>query len=109
MSLYADYLLERTDDKIIELDNGFATYRYLNNDQVYIIDIYVKPNVRKIGMASELADLICTEAKSRGCKELIGTVNLTCKGIENSIKILLAYGMTPSSAYDNTIFFKKEL
>lgn len=106
-SLYAQYLNERTDDKIIELDEGFATYRYLNNDQVYIIDLFVLPEFRKKGMASRLADMICAEARTKGCKELIGTVNPSCKGTNASIMTLIAYGMRADSSSNNVIVFRK--
>ena len=40
MSLYAEYLREKTDDEIIETVEGFATYRFLPGYACYIIDIY---------------------------------------------------------------------
>lgn len=109
MSLYADYLTERTDDHIIECESGFVTYRYLNAEQVYIMDIYTKPKHRKRGAASDLANLVCNEARVKGCKELVGTVNPSCRGANESILTLIAYGMKVSSSSDNIIFFKKEL
>jgi GNAT superfamily N-acetyltransferase len=106
-SLYAKYLIERTHDHIIETDQGFATYRYLNRDQVYIIDIYVLPEFRKMGTASKFADKICEIAKTAGCTELIGSVITTCKGALDSIAVLQAYGMKIDTANNNTIIFRK--
>ena len=108
-SLYAQYLTERTDDKIIEIESGFITYRYLNNDQVYIIDLFILPQYRKAGWASTLGDRVCEEAKEKGCKEVLGTVNLSTKGANASILTLIAYGMVVSSCSDNIIIFKKGL
>lgn len=109
MSIYAEYLAERTDDKIIERVEGFITYRYLNKDQVYIIDLYVVPCFRKQGIASKLANIVCEEAKKAGCKEMLGTVNPSCKGANESILTLIAYGMQVSSSTNNIIVFKKGL
>lgn len=109
MSLYAEYIKEKLDDNCMETELGFATYRYLNDNKVYIIDIYVKPEYRKSKIASDLADLIAQEAKEKGCKEMLGTVIPSAKGSTNSLKVLLGYGMTLVSSDKDLIIFKKEL
>lgn len=110
MSLYADYLSERTDDKIIEGPSGFVTYRYLNEGKsVYIIDIFTVPEKRKMGVAADFADMVVEEAKLRGCKEMLGTVNPSAKGSTASLKVLLAYGFSLLSCSNDVIIFKKEL
>ncbi len=108
MSLYADYITERTNDLIIETDAGFATYRYINDGRsVYIIDIYTDPDSRKLGNAADLADDIVKEAQARGCSELLGTVVPSTKGSTASLRVLLAYGMTLQSAEKDLIIFRK--
>lgn len=108
-SLYSQYINERTDDFVIEHANAFITYRYLNPKQVYIIDLYVLPHVRRIGLASKLADEVCEIAKATGRTELIGTVNPSCKGANESIQTLIGYGMMVNSSSDNLIVFKKDI
>lgn len=110
MSHYADYLKEKTDDKIIESETGFASYRYLNDGKtVYIIDIYVIPLFRKSGAASDMADIIVTEAKERGCTELLGTVMPSNKNSTDSLKVLLGYGMKLQSISGEFIIFRKDI
>lgn len=109
MSLYADYIKEHRNDECIESDKGFCTYRYLNNDQVYIVDIYVVPSHRKSKTASDLADLVAQVAKSKGCKEVLGTVVPGYKGSTDSLRVLLGYGMSLSHIDGNMIVFKKDL
>lgn len=110
MSLYADYLNERTNDEIIEWPSGFATYRYLNDGKtVYIVDIYTVPDHRKSGAASELADVIVARAKEKGFTELIGTVCPSAKGATISMRVLLGYGMELKSAGNDCIIFRKEI
>lgn len=110
MSLYADYIKERTDDSIIESPFGFATYRYLNDGKsVYIIDIYTVPKERRAGRASEFADLIAKEAKAKGAVEMLGTVVPSAKNSHASLRVLLAYGMTLESAGPNMIVMRKDL
>lgn len=106
-SLYAKYIKERTDDEILENEYGFATYRFLNENQCYIVDIFVVESMRKKGVASAMADHIADLAKEKGCTALLGTVNPSCKGATESIQTLIAFGMTVSSSTDNIIIFKK--
>lgn len=110
MSLYADYLSERTHDKIVECPSGFATYRYINEGKsVYIIDIYTVPEYRKKGAAGNLADIIASFGKEKGCKEMLGTVVPSAKGSTISLKVLLGYGFELQSAANDLIIFRKEL
>lgn len=110
MSLYAEYLRERTEDLIIEDEVGFATYRYLNDlKSVYIIDIFTRTDFRKEHHASYFADQIVAEAKKVGCTELLGTVVPSAHGSTISMKVLIAYGMELHKASDNLIVFRKDI
>lgn len=110
MSLYAEYILERTNDLIVETESGFATYRYINDNKTcYIVDIYTVPSERKKGAAALLADHIALEAKEKGCTELWGTVVPSAKGATASLRVLLAYGFELLSSTDNLIVFRKGL
>lgn len=110
MSLYADYLRERTDDRIIEVDDGFATYRFLGDrNAVYIIDIYVVPEKRQTGVAKDMADKIANEARAKGCVEMLGSVAPSTKGSTRSLDVLRAYGMTLQSASADFIIMRKDI
>lgn len=110
MSMYAEYVRERLGDEILEWEDGFATYRYLNEwETVYIVDIYVKPEHRKLGVAAKMADAIIKEAKDKGATELLGTVSPYAKNATDSLKFLLAYGMKLHSASQDALIFKKEI
>lgn len=110
MSLYAEYLKEKTGDGIVETKDGFATFRYTDfkgEKAVYIIDLYVVPQSRKKNVASSLADEII--GLSLDCKHLLGSVIPSNKGSNESLKVLLAYGMSIDSCSMDFILFKKEL
>lgn len=109
MSFYADYLRERTTDDIYECEDGFATYRFMPDQTVYIIDLYVRPQSRKLGAASNIADTIVKLAKTRGCNKLIGSVVPSTKGSTTSLKVLLGYGMHLESSGNDFIIFKKDI
>ncbi len=112
MKMYRDYLKERLGDEMIERDEGFATYRFIDDygiPAVYIVDLYVRPDFRKTNIASEMADEICALAKKSGHHRLIGSVDSTAKNATDSIKVLLAYGMVLHRTGINGLIFKKEI
>lgn len=109
MSLYGDYIKENRGDEIVESSIGFATYRFLDDKTVYIIDIYVKPEFRHTYAASQLADIVVLKAKKSGCKELLGTVVPTAKNSDISMKVLLGYGMKPKHITNDMLVFSKEI
>lgn len=110
MSLYAEYLKERTDDQIIETEFGFVSYRHLPDQKsTYIVDIYVVPQFRKDGFATRLADQVADEAKKLRHLKLLGSVVPSTKGSTASLKVLLGYGMHLKSSSNDFIFFEKDL
>lgn len=110
MKLYADYLEERTNDFILCHEGyGFATYRYLNDKQVYIVDVFVSKEHRKLHIATQLADEIVLRAKEKGCVELIMTVVPSTKNSTTSLAVVLAYGMLLKSASQDLIIMKKDI
>lgn len=110
MSLYAKYLTERTNDRILEINHGFATYRILPEQKaVYIVDIFVDSDFRKAGTASQMADEIAKIAKKEGCTKMLGSVVPSTKNSTASLKVLLAYGMTLQWSTQDFVVFEKEI
>ncbi len=110
MSLYADYLKEKSTDQIYEIDEGFATYRFLNDYRsVYIIDIYVRPEFRKSGIGKKIVDEIVYISKAHGCVELLGTIAPEMPGSTNSMKMQLAIGMKLHSVVGGAIILRKDI
>lgn len=109
MSMYALYAKEYIGDEVIETEKGFVQYRYLNEKQVYIVNIWIRSDFRKSGEASHLADRIVEQAKLSGRSELIGSVVPQAIHSTDSLQVLLGYGMKLKSASDNLILFSKEI
>lgn len=107
-SLFAQYIYERSNKSIIEDENGFATF-YFINDICYIEDIYVKSDMRKHGIASKYADTILAQAKLKGAKKLMGSVNLKANNPTTSMKVLLAYGFDLAFNDNQMIYLQKEV
>lgn len=108
-SLYAQYLKERTNRGILECEDGFATFEYVNENIVYIIDLFVVPEKRKEHIASALADKIVEEAVKAGKKYLLGSVDINAKGADISSKVLEAYGMKVHKVIAPMIFYIKQI
>lgn len=106
MTLYSQYLAEKDGFSVLEDKHGFATYKVFD-DVVYIRDIYVTPEMRRTGLAAQMADQICARAKSQGCTSVQGTVDPHLPSATDSIKVLLAYGMKLKSSSPNVIVFEK--
>ena len=107
--MYADFVKEHSHDYILETEIGFVQWRYLNENQAYIVNIWTNPDYRKLGKASDLADVVVERAKNRGCKELLGTVYLKANNASRSMAILSAYGMEPVSADKDIITYRKAI
>lgn len=108
MSLYAKYINERENKEIIETEQGFATYFYIDSG-VYIQDIYVSSDQRQSGVAASFADQIAKLAKSKGYSKMYGSVRIGTKGATDSLKVLLAYGFELDSAGTNGIVMVKDI
>ena len=107
-SLYAQYILEREGKHILETERGFATYSILGAE-VYVQDIYIKPEHRKSGEAAAMTDCIAIIAKEKGCKVMTGTVCPSTNGSTDSLKALLAYGFRLMKASQDFIVLIKEI
>lgn len=65
--------------------------------------------MRRRGWATILADNVVQIAKNHGCIELIMTIAISGKEVEQSIHFQFGYGMKIDSCGNNVIFFKKEI
>lgn len=110
MSLYAEYLRERTFDFIIESPTGFVTYRYINdNKSVYALDMYIVPEQRRTGKAREFLEMVIQEGKKTGCSELLGTVLINKPWTTENLKIWLNYGCEVKSVCAEAIILRKDI
>jgi len=107
-SMYAQYITERTNKHCLETDAGFAVYS-IEQPYCYIEDIFVVASNRQKSAASEMADKIALEAREKGCKHLLGTVDPQAKGSTTSLKVLLGYGFDLWKTQNGLIWFIKDI
>jgi hypothetical protein len=113
-SLYAQYIKEREDHEVLEVDGGFVNYGFVINEDTQernclINDIFVRKENRQRGIMSEMAKQVETIAKECNCVNLYGAVDSLALNANNSILAIQAYGMKLSHVTNGMIFFKKEL
>lgn len=110
-SNYAKYVKERLGRSIIESESGFITYSFHDDGQTcYICDIYIVPEARKRGLATEYANMVKNVAKERGARWLLGSVQPDAYGSTNSRLVLESYGMGYShTGKDGLEYFLKEI
>lgn len=107
--LYAQYLKDREGGEVFEIQNqGFATY-FINNQECYIRDVYVVPELRKTGICSSMVESISKIAKTKGCNYLITTVMPTAPYSTESIKVVLACGFKLVNSNSQLVYFKKDI
>ena len=109
MSLYADYIKERENKSIVESEKGFATYKIFDNGECYLQDLYVAPEFRKTGIATEMADEVVKIAKDKGCSILLGSVSMDGTEPTRNMKVFLGYDMQLHKVIGNMIFLKKDI
>lgn len=108
MSLYADYVRERTGKSVMENEHGFIVYSF-SKEYCYIEDVFVAKSHRKLRTAFDFADEIVIEAKAKGCTKLLGSVCPSAEGSTASLKFLLAYDFKLLSSIENLIYFTKDI
>lgn len=107
-SLYAEYLTERTNIKIIETERGFVTYEELE-DGVYLIDMFIRKVFRGTGYAKVLATKVEKASKELGFKKVYTSVSPQANGATTSLKIITGYGFKLLNASPELIMFVKEI
>lgn len=106
--MFKQYFRELKNLEVYEEENGFVLYK-IEENLLYIRDIYVKPENRKSKLAATMADKVAEFAKTLGCDTMIGDVEPSNNNATDSIKVLIAYGMRVVEANDDEIIFAKEI
>lgn len=107
-SLYAQYIKERENRECLEHEHGFASYQIID-DGIYVEEVYIVPEKRQTGLASDLVDKIAEQAKALGKKYIYTSVSPHVNGSTISIKAITAYGFELHNSSRDLIMFIKEI
>lgn len=106
MSLFKNYKEEREGAIVVENDYGFASAIKLD-EHLYIDEIYVLPEHRKLKVAANLADELAEIAKELKYTRLLGSVDINANNSTISLKVLLAYGFYLYDTNGSMIYLEK--
>lgn len=107
-NMWLEYEKERRGLEYIQTDQGFITYKVLD-DECFIEDLFILPNCRRKGHATILANLVKEKAKLAECKYLSSNIDLKAIGAMESLALQLDYGMKPVAAHNNMLTMVKEI
>lgn len=111
ISLYGQYIKERGGVDILEDDHGFATFKFIDKDTCYIVDIFVVKEMRRNNKASDYAKEIEIIAKERGCKYMLGSLSTFATNFNASEALMKAngYKFKETNSKKNMVYYLKEL
>lgn len=93
-----------------EPGKGFATWKLLPDQQaIYLIDIFVSPDFRRLGVASALADRVAARGKAAGMPKMLGTVDARSETRTEAIKAILASGFEFTRVDGQMLVFTREI
>lgn len=102
--LYADYLKERRGLSMIESDQGFIAYR-CKGKECFIGEMYVDPDVRKLGVGRKLLNTVIDVARAEGCEFITANIFLDDPNANSTLAAVLACGFKVVSAPNSNVLF----
>ena len=108
-SNYGLYVAELEGLEILESNRGFATYK-IKDDELWVYDVFVRPDYRGCGLAKRYFDQLEEIAKENKCKYMVTLTNTNNNAWEKSTDILIDHGYKAFDVTDKgTIFLKLEI
>lgn len=109
MEMYKKYIKERENSDLVEVAHGFATYRHIEADTVYLVDIFVEEEYRQDGIGKTLSHEVAKIAKELGATKLAGSICLGANGVTLLMAALIGDGFKFTHANGNMLYFIKDI
>lgn len=107
-TLYAKYISEREDAKIIENESGFLTYKIFNNE-ILILNLFVDKDCRKKGICTNLIYELEGIAKENRCDIISGYIQINDIGCNSTLFTALKIGFKIGAANQQSILIYKKI
>lgn len=101
-SLYSKYIKEREQKEIIEKDWGFVSYK-INGPEIYLADIYVRPDQRSLGRSRELVNEVIEVGKNANCEILTANIHCADPNVNKTLIVSLHLGFEVKGANNGVI------
>lgn len=108
-SLWARYKEETSPTRFIEYDWGFISYTFVEEECIYLEDVYVVPERRFEKLGLRLVEEAEAVASAAGRSISLACINLNAKTAAESMKAHLAVGFVPFRAEDDKIWLKRSI
>lgn len=108
MDKYEQYIKERSGLSLYEDKDGFFTYQ-IENNCMFIQDLFVAKHSRKSGVGKRYSDLIDKIAKENGCDKISCTVCVRAKNYIDSFNFIKKMGYQVFKNEYTLVFLVKEL
>jgi len=108
VSLWAEYIAELEGCATHETDRGFVTFS-IEPRSIFIRDMYVRPEHRNRGIASDFVRYVSRLAREQGKRYVTSVVYKAKRTADLSRKAQLAYGFEVSHEDADVIYFKLDL
>lgn len=108
LELFEAYIQEREQGMLLRHAQGFAILR-LQKDVVYLQDVYVHPEHRQTGVATQLLLQAIDIAKKSNKKALITSTDVSTANPEQSIQAILSRGFKVLKLEENLIWYVMEI
>lgn len=108
MQMWADYIKEKENKDCFQCETGFVTYLIYDvegHNELYISDMYVKPEFRNTGAGRSLIKEIERIAKEQNCKKMTAAIWLSNKNPEGPLVADIKYGFRISHVANNNIIY----
>jgi len=110
MSMYADYVKERTSRSILETEYGFVVFSYEGEDYtLFIHELFVRKESRRRGHGARMIEELILDAGKRGAQQIVGCVDPRALNADESMKIILAYGLKPYGIHGEFVAFGRKI
>lgn len=107
-TLYSKYMKQRSDASILENGTGFIVYK-INQDECFIIDMYVDDQLQQTGRGKELINALSDLARFEKCKYISANIHLTDKNANKTLVSALHTGFKVVKAELGILVILKEI
>ena len=103
MSMYADYIKETKNHKIVEHEDGFYEYS-LKQECLYLENVYVKPSARGFRVVKRYIKELAEVATQYDLPSITGVVNVEHHNVNYILMLYLKNNVSIIGAVDNNIY-----
>lgn len=109
MDLLEQYYAETFDKKFHKDGKGIIVYSHVNDEAVYLEDMFLPKEHRAQKNGWNLIDTFVEKVKEENYKRVITSINTNIKTVTRSMAVILRYGFEYTETNGHMIYFSKEI